>query len=230
MRFELVIFDCDGVLVDSEPIANRVLCEQLAAIGLSLAPDEVMRRFVGRTRAGCLELATELLGRALPAGFAGAWDAALFRAFAAELQAIDGVTDVIRELGVPTCVASNSSRERMRVSLQASGLLPFFAGRMFSAVDVERPKPAPDLFLHAAARLGTTPQRCAVIEDTPTGVKAAVAAGMPVFGYAAGAHSSADALAAAGATVFREMRALPALLRASSGRASPLLPPSGARR
>ena len=230
MNYELVIFDCDGVLIDSEPIANRVLSEQLAGIGLRLPAGEVMRRFVGRTRAGCLALAAELLGRALPAGFAAAWDAALFSAFAAELKAVDGVAEVVQGLQVPVCVASNSSRERMCASLQAAGLLPLFEGRMFSAVDVERPKPAPDLFLHAAATMGAPPSRCAVIEDTPTGVQAAAAARMAVFGYAGGAHSSPAALAAAGAIVFREMRALPALLRASSGRASPLPPPSGARR
>ena len=226
MALELVIFDCDGVLVDSEPIANRVLAQRLAGLGLALPEDEVMRRFVGRTRDGCLALATELLGRELPAGFATSWDAALFEAFAAELQPVWDVAAAIREIGLPVCVASNSSRERMRVSLGAARLLATFEGRMFSAADVARPKPAPDLFLHAAATLGASPGRCAVVEDTPTGVKAAVAAGMAVYGYAAGAHSSAEALAAAGAVVFREMRALPGLLRASSGRASPLPPRS----
>lgn len=228
MAFELVIFDCDGVLVDSEPIANRVLSERLAEVGLHMDVDEVMRRFVGRTREGCLELASELLGRTLPAGFAAAWDAALFRAFEVELKPVAGVVEVIRALPVPICVASNSSRERMAVSLRAAGLLPFFDGRMFSAAEVARPKPAPDLFLHAAAAMGAPPGRCAVIEDTPTGVRAGVAAAMAVYGYAGGGHSSADALMAAGATVFREMRALPALLRKSRRPASPL-PPSSAR-
>ena len=152
---------------------------------------------------------------------------ALFGAFAAELEPIPDVAAAIQEIGLPVCVASNSSRERMRVSLEAARLLPLFEGRMFSAADVARPKPAPDLFLHAAAAMGVSPGRCAVIEDTPTGVKAAVAAGMAVYGYAAGAHSIPEALAAAGAVVFREMRALPGLLRASSGRASPLPRPSG---
>lgn len=214
MAVALVIFDCDGVLIDSEPIANRVLGAQLARIGLRLHPDEVMRRFVGRTRAGCLELAAALLGRELPAGFANAWDQALFAAFAAELRAIDGVQDAIASIATSICVASNSSRERMRVSLGAAGLLARFEGRMFSAQEVARPKPAPDLFLHAAASMGAAPGDCAVVEDTPTGVEAAVAAGMAVFGYAGGAHSSAHALAAAGAIVFRHMRELPALLRA----------------
>jgi HAD superfamily hydrolase (TIGR01509 family) len=224
VALELVIFDCDGVLVDSEPIANRVLSERLAGIGVRMGVDEVMRRFVGRTREGCLELAGELLGRELPAGFAEAWDAALFRAFEAQLEPVAGAIEVIRELPVPICVASNSSRERMAVSLRTAGLTRFFEGRMFSAADVARPKPAPDLFLHAAHAMGAAPSRCAVIEDTPTGVRAAVDAGMAVYGYAGGGHSSAAALAAAGATVFRGMRALPALLRASRRPASP--PPS----
>lgn len=205
MRYDLVIFDCDGVLVDSEPIANRVLVEQLTAIGLSLSYDEVMRRFVGRTRAGCLALAAELLGRELPPTFAETWDAALFAAFRAELKAIAGVRELIERLEPPYCVASNSSPERMGVSLIASGLYRFFEGRLFSASHVANPKPAPDLFLHAAASMGAVPNRCAVIEDTPTGVRAAVAAGMTVFGYAGGAHADTEALRAEGAAVIRTM-------------------------
>ena len=214
MALALVIFDCDGVLIDSEPIANRVLSAELSRIGLRLHPDEVMRRFVGRTRAGCLELAAALLGRELPAGFAKAWDQALFAAFAEELRPIEGVREAIAAIGGRTCVASNSSRERMRVSLQAAGLAPLFGDRVFSAEVVARPKPAPDLFLHAAASMGAAPGDCAVVEDTPTGVEAAVAAGMAVFGYAGGAHSSERALAAAGAIVVRRMSELPVLLRA----------------
>ena len=166
MRFALIIFDCDGVLIDSEPIANRVLSAELARAGLRLHPDEVMRRFVGRTRAGCLELAAALLGRELPADFAKAWDQALFAAFAEELRPIEGVREAIAAIGARTCVASNSSRERMRVSLQAAGLAPLFGDRVFSAEVVARPKPAPDLFLHAAASMGAAPGDCAVVERT----------------------------------------------------------------
>ena len=207
MKLELVIFDCDGVLIDSEPIANRVLCRQLARAGLVLPEEEIMRRFVGRTRAGCLALAAELLGRDLPQGFGEAWDAALFAAFE-NLKPVEGVQAVIAALRTPFCVASNSTRERMRVSLRAAGLLPLFEGRMFSAADVARPKPAPDLFLHAARAMGVPPARCAVVEDTATGVKAALAAGMAVYAYAA----AGDGPVVAGATVFRAMRELPALL------------------
>ncbi len=184
--YELVIFDCDGVLIDSEPIANRVLVEQLDAIGLRMSADEVMDKFVGRTRDGCLSLASELLGRNLPGGFAASWDVALFEAPEHEVKAIDGVAELLQQLDVPYCVASNSSPERMRGSLKASGLLRFFEDRMFSAVEVGRPKPAPDLFLHAANSMRAVPSRCAVIEDTPTGVRAGVAAGRTDAGHGSG--------------------------------------------
>jgi HAD superfamily hydrolase (TIGR01509 family) len=212
VTYELVIFDCDGVLIDSEPIANRVLAGQLASIGIFLPLEEVMRKFVGRTRAGCLGLAAELLGRDVPKGFAEDWDAALFDAFERELKAIEGVADLLQALALPFCAASNSSPDRMRVSLRAADLLPFFEGRMYSATDVARPKPAPDLFLHAARSLSAAPARCAVIEDTPTGVRAGVAAGMTVFGYGGGAHSNPADLEREGARVFDHMSDLPALL------------------
>ena len=209
---DLVIFDCDGVLVDSEPIANRVLGERLAAVGLQLSTDEVMRAFIGRTRQGCLQQAEALLGGPLPESFAAGWDAALFRAFGAELRPVAGVSELLDGLSLPYCVASNSSRERMHVALAAAGLLARFAGRMFSAAEVARPKPSPDVFLHAAQCLGVPPGRCAVVEDTPTGVRAAVAAGMKVFGYAGAGHSDAGALRAAGASIFADMRLLGGLL------------------
>jgi HAD superfamily hydrolase (TIGR01509 family) len=213
VRWDLIIFDCDGVLVDSEPIANRVLSEQLAVVGLALPVAEVMRRFVGRTKAGCLELAAEMLRRPLPGSFAADWDEALFAALRSEVRPVEGMAALLAELRVPFCVATNSSPERLRIALDASGLAEFFEGRMFSAAAVPRPKPAPDLFLHAAITLGAAPERCAVIEDTPTGVQAARAAGMAAFGFAGLPHASAAALEANGATVFRTMNELAALLR-----------------
>jgi HAD superfamily hydrolase (TIGR01509 family) len=171
-----------------------------------------MARFVGRTRDGCLELARQLLGRALPAGFAERWDAALFDALAREVKAVDGVADLLARLRVPWCVASNGTPHRMRMSLEAAGLLPLVDGRLFTASEVARPKPAPDLFLHAAARMGVEPARCAVIEDTPTGVRAGVAAGMRVLAYAAAPHAQREALAAAGAELFHDMGEVQALL------------------
>src|SRR5688572_3437111 len=212
IKLDLVTFDCDGVLLDSEPIANRVLSERVAELGLRISPEEVMRAFIGRTRQACLEHAAALLGGPLPEGFAAEWDAALFSAFGAELRPVPGVREIVERLALPYCVASNSSHQRIRVALAAAGLLALFEGRVFSATDVARPKPSPDLFLHAAQCLGVPPERCAVIEDTPSGVRAAVAAGMKVFAYAGAPHTDAGALRAAGASVFSEMRLLGGLL------------------
>ena len=208
----LAIFDCDGVLVDSEPIANRVFARQLASHGLAMDPDEVMRTFIGRSRDTCIEMAGRLRGAALPAGFAATWDEALHEALRNEVQPVEGVRELLRSLAIPFCVASNGEPEHMRISLTAAGLMPLVEGRLFSAASVARPKPAPDLFLHAAAAMGFEPRDCAVVEDTVTGVKAAVAAGMRAFGYAGAPHTDGEALEAHGATVFRHMRSLPSLL------------------
>jgi HAD superfamily hydrolase (TIGR01509 family) len=212
--FDLVIFDCDGVLVDSEPIANRVLADHLRTVGVSMPEEEVMRKFVGRTRDGCLTLAAELLGHALPADFAAKWDASLFDALRSEVKAIDGVVELIQSLRIPFCVASNGTRDRLHLTLEAAGLLALFEGRIFCAADVARPKPAPDLFLHAAKSMGVAPARSAVVEDTPTGARAGKAAGMSVFGFAGGISSTREALEAEGAKVFGEMTTLATLIGA----------------
>ncbi|MEO7744221.1 MAG: HAD family hydrolase [Usitatibacter sp.] len=209
---ELIIFDCDGVLVDSEPIANRVFARELQAQGLAITVEEVTRTFIGRSRDTCIEMAGRMRGAALPEDFAATWDAALHAALELEVQPVDGVPEVLRALRIPYCVASNGERGHMRIALTAAGLMPLVAGRLFSAAQVARPKPAPDLFLHAAKSMGAEAGACVVVEDTVTGVKAAAAAGMRVFGYAGGAHTDADALAAHGAEVFRHMRSLPSLL------------------
>jgi HAD superfamily hydrolase (TIGR01509 family) len=211
---ELVIFDCDGVLVDSEPIANRVLAALLAREGLHLPEDEVMRRFVGRTKAGCIALAEEMLGRKLPASFGAAWDEALFATLRAELKPVEGIAALLAEMRLPYCVATNSSPERLHLALETTGLAPFFEGRAFSAVEVARPKPAPDLFLHAAQAMGAAPSRCVVVEDTPTGARAACAAGMAVLGFAAAPHADAAGLRKEGATLVHTVNEIAMRLRA----------------
>ena len=210
---DLVIFDCDGVLVDSEPIANRVFAERLATVGVHMEVREVMARVVGRTRAGCMELAAELAGRALPADFGEAWDAALFDALEREVRPVAGVEAVLEALENSFCVASNSSHRRLRLVLECTGLVRHFEGRQFSAADVARPKPAPDLFLHAAAQLGAAPARCIVVEDTPTGARAAREAGMRVLAYAGAPYADRARLAGEGAMLFDDMAMLPGLLR-----------------
>jgi HAD superfamily hydrolase (TIGR01509 family) len=177
-----------------------------------MTPEDVMRTFIGRSRDTCIEMAGRMRGEALPPGFAGTWDEALHVALRNEVKAVDGIPEVLRALEIPYCVASNGEPEHMRIALTAAGLMPLVEGRLFSAAQVPRPKPAPDLFLHAAKSMGVDPRDCAVIEDTVTGVKAAVAAGMRAFGYAGAAHTEGEALEAHGATVFRNMRSLPTLL------------------
>jgi len=220
MRWDLVIFDCDGVLVDSEPIANRVFTDLLNEIGLRTTLEETMRDYVGRSMAACMAIVGERLGRPVPDDFVDAFRDRTADAFRAELRGVPGIEaalDAITRDALPTCVASSGEHRKIRLSLGLTGLLPRFEGRVFSAQDVPRGKPHPDLFLHAARTLGADPARCAVIEDSPLGVRAGVAAGMTVFGFAArtdpGARSRADALAALGATTFDDMTRLPDLLR-----------------
>ena len=212
MRLKLVIFDCDGVLIDSEPIANRVLRDLLASAGLKLSLEEVMGTFVGNTKDGCIALASNMLGRPLPTDFGKRWDKALFAALRAEVKPVAGVPEMLAGMKVPFCVASNGNPDRMALALDYAGLMQWVRGKLFTASDVAHPKPAPDLFLHAAKRMGVEPAVCAVVEDTPTGVRAGVAAGMVVFGFAGGAHTDERKLRAEGATTFKSMSELPALL------------------
>ncbi|UGB46194.1 HAD family hydrolase [Frateuria edaphi] len=207
----LVIFDCDGVLVDSEAIANRVFGRMLAGQGLVLDDAQMDELFLGRTMAHCLALVVERLGGPLPDDFEAEHDRQLFDALAAELAPVPGVVQVLDGLALPYCVASNGGPDKMRFSLGRVGLLPRFEGRLFSAAHVARGKPAPDLFLHAAGRMGVAPAACVVVEDSPAGVAAGVAAGMRVLGFAA--RTPAVRLREVGAhRVFTSMDALPALL------------------
>jgi HAD superfamily hydrolase (TIGR01509 family) len=211
MRFDLVIFDCDGVLVDSEPTAARIFAEHLRAVGLAMTDEEVDRRFRGRSMASCLREVEELLAKPLPKTFLEDLQRDTFAAFREELQPVDGVAAVLDALRIPFCVASSGEHEKMRLTLGLTGLWPRFEGRIFSASEVTHGKPAPDLFLHAAERMGAKPGRCAVIEDSLPGVQAAVAAGMKVFGHAARPESDVK-LAEAGAATFGSMDELLALL------------------
>jgi HAD superfamily hydrolase (TIGR01509 family) len=212
LSFALIIFDCDGVLIDSEPIANRVLADRLATVGIAMTPEEVMRAFVGRSRDTCIAMAGEMRGAPLPADFGAQWDAVFHEALARDVGPVQGVPDLLRSLSIPYCVASNGEPVHMRLGLEAAGLMPFVAGRLFSAAEVENPKPAPDIYLHAARKMGFPPERCVVVEDTPTGVRAGIAARMAVFAYVGGPQSDASLLESLGARPFSRMAELPALL------------------
>lgn len=184
--FDLVIFDCDGVLVDSERITSRIFAALLAEIGLHYSMEQMFDTFVGNSMAHVIEIVTERLGHAPPADLVSRYHAQSFVALANELQPVDGIIallDALDAAGVAYCVASNGEHAKMRTTLGATGLLARFEGCRFSSEDVPHPKPAPDLFLHAAVRMGALPSRCVVIEDSPLGVRGACAAGMTVVGY-----------------------------------------------
>jgi HAD superfamily hydrolase (TIGR01509 family) len=209
--FELVIFDCDGVLVDSERLAVRVEAEYLAELGWPLSQAEIVERFMGRTAEYMDEAIEARLGSRLPADWKDQFQRRYRDAFAAELTPVDGITEALDQLTVPACVASSGSHDKLRFTLGHTGLYERFEGRIFSGYEVANGKPAPDLFLHAAARMGAEPARCAVVEDSRYGVLAARAAGMRAFGYAGGL-TPPEILEGEATRVFTDMRELPRLL------------------
>jgi HAD superfamily hydrolase (TIGR01509 family) len=208
---DLVVLDCDGVLVDSEPVAARVDAEALAELGWVLDEAEIVRRFLGRSVPDMLAEVERHLGRPLPEGWWAEVERRYRAALADELRPVDGIVEALDAITAPTCVASSGGHDKLRFTLGLTGLYPRFAGRIFSAHDVARGKPAPDLFLHAAARMGADPARCVVVEDSRFGVEAARAAGMRALGYAGGLTPAAW-LEGPGTIVFDDMRRLPDLL------------------
>jgi HAD superfamily hydrolase (TIGR01509 family) len=206
--WDLIIFDNDGVLVDSERLANTILADLLSSYGAPTSLEGAVARHLG-TSLGRVRAVVEADGITVPADFEDTYHRRLFAAFDASLVAVPGVAEVLAGLDLPVCVASSGDHERIRRALGLTGLDRFFGDRIFSAQDVARGKPAPDLFLHAADALGADPARCAVVEDSPHGVEAANAAGMAVFAYAA--LTPPDRLDAA-TVVFSSMGQLPRLL------------------
>lgn len=187
--FDLVIFDCDGVLVDSEILATQVTCQVLADIGLSMSVTEAISVLVGFDARIARRKLEEALGCLLPVDFESRVASRLNEAFNSRLQPISGMTELLQNLSYPFCVTSNSGHERLRCTFSATGLSSLVDGRVFSAEDVAQGKPAPDLFMHAARTMGHVPaDRCLVIEDSLTGVTAARAANMKVIGFCGGAH------------------------------------------
>ncbi|WP_438292399.1 HAD family hydrolase [Streptomyces sp. HUAS TT7] len=189
MRYDLIIFDNDGVLVDSEPISNTILSGYLTELGHPTSYEESLRDYMGAAVHRVHDVIQERTGQVLPADFDETLHARIFAAFERELQPVAGVTDVLGKLvadGVAYCVASSGTHERIRVGHRRTGLDEWFEDEwVFSSEDVGRGKPAPDLFLHAAERMGVAPERCVVVEDSRLGVQAARAAGMDVYGFTA---------------------------------------------
>ncbi|MCH8621808.1 HAD family phosphatase [Undibacterium sp. TS12] len=210
----MVAFDCDGVLVDSEPITNLVLKDSLNELGWAISLSETYETFIGRSVKEQMPFIEEKLGMTLPENFLQEFQRRRDEALRQQIKAIPEIEPVLKRLqlsAMPFCVASGADGKKMQITLGHTGLLPYFEGRMFSGTDVARTKPAPDVYLLAAKTLAAQPERCVVIEDTVAGVTAGVAAGMHVIGFTR--SSKADALLAAGARqVFDDMRNLPELI------------------
>jgi HAD superfamily hydrolase (TIGR01509 family) len=205
-----VIFDCDGVLVDSERLMNVEFTAMLNDLGLPYTPERTIHTFMGRSMKSCLAMIESELGRAVPDDFLAVLDARATAVFSAQLQPVPGIVsvlDTLDQLRTPYAVASSGSHDKMRVTLGVTGLLPRLQGRITSATEVAHGKPAPDVFLLAAERLNVAPGECVVVEDSMLGIEAARAAGMRAVGYAA--MVAADVLRDAGATwVISDMQSL----------------------
>ncbi|WP_347138566.1 HAD-IA family hydrolase [Paracoccus sp. SSK6] len=188
MDIGLIIFDCDGVIADSEVLSASVLIEQLAGLGIGVAPADVRRDFLGRSFPTVAQTIRQRFARPLPDSFEADYRARLLDRFAAELRPTPGILAVLDALQTPACIATSSSPQRVARTLEVLGLADRFAGRVFTASEVRHGKPAPDLFLLAAGRMGCAPADTLVIEDSAPGIAAAQAAGMRVLHYAGGAH------------------------------------------
>lgn len=208
--FDLVIFDCDGVLVDSEPLANQVYVQMLWELGYRVNIDEYLHEFAGAALPKRLEVTSRKLNWTPPENFLPLFHQRLSELTEKELKPVPGIHDLIQSLTVPICIASNGSREEILLRLRIARLTDYFGNALFSGLDVPLPKPAPDVFLAAAKAFNIPPARCIVIEDSIPGVTAGVRAGMRVFGHAA--FTSKEALRAAGAIPFDNMMELQTIL------------------
>lgn len=223
MSLGLIIFDCDGVLVDSEPLAMRVLLETIAAEGVAIEPDAGFRQFLGRSLSTVIDSLNATYGLHLNEAALERMRGNLYALYRRELKPMAGLIDALAEITVPACVASSSQMERIRISLTVTGLIDRFEPAIFSAAMVPHGKPAPDLFLYAADAMLTDPADCLVIEDSPAGIVAAKRAGMRVFAFLGGGHIGpaglrADIEALEPDALFDDMHDLPALVEQAQGR------------
>jgi len=185
-KFDLIIFDCDGVLVDSEKIANEVFTKILKEeCGLSFSLEDMFHIFVGHSSRQCMDIVKTMLGKEPPPQVEYRYQKDINHALSTSITAVTGIENALKEISIPFCVASSGSHEKMQTTLGKTHLLKYFEGNINSSSDVERGKPHPDIYLHAANNMAVNdPSKCLVIEDSPLGVKGGVAAGMTVFGYA----------------------------------------------
>ncbi|HEY0785302.1 MAG TPA: HAD family phosphatase [Acidobacteriaceae bacterium] len=214
---DAILFDCDGVLIDSEILVCRIAAEELTELGYPVTTEDVIRRFAGRPDS---EMKAEIeaeWGQPLPETYRERVNARTYQAYGSELRIMPGIAEALRELDLPVCVASSSFPEKLELGLRTVGLYDRFAPNVVSATLVPHGKPEPDVFLFAAGWMKTSPMRCLVVEDSVAGVHASKRAGMDVLGFAGGSHCDADhpqrLLDAGASTVFEDMRELPALIK-----------------
>ena len=204
MQTKFLIFDCDGVLVDTEAISTRVLAEEARKLGTNLSDEEALDVFAGTSYDFVFSFIEKRLGKSLPTNFEDIYRKRTFQEFEKNLQPIPGIHGVVKKLQIPFCVASNAPAYKVDFNLKLVNLFPFFEGKIFSAYQVNAWKPDPTLFLIAAKTFGFQPEECLVVEDSPSGVQAAVAGGMRVLGYA-NSDAKAKKLASHGAIVIRDL-------------------------
>lgn len=217
-RPELVIFDCDGVLVDSEPISLSVILDVLADAGLTISESVGYQHMLGKSLSTNIAWIQQTYGLAVTDAHLSDMRSRLYARFETELKPVQGVADTVRNLGIPVCVASSSQPERIALSLRLTGLLDLFSPNVFSATMVSRGKPAPDLFLFAARKMGVAPDKCVVVEDSPAGIRAAQAGAMDVVGFVGASHAEPAKLRKTvvnltPSAIISDMTELPALLK-----------------
>lgn len=184
-KYKCIIFDCDGVLVDSEPIGNQVMMDMANALGADIDLDYAYQHFKGKSLHSCMQQIEQRINKPLPSYFEKDYRTTSFDRFKREIKPVEGIHEVLKNLQLPYCVASSGPEKKMRLNLQVTGLLPFFESRMFSCYQIQKWKPDPAVFLWAAKTMGFSPQECLVIEDSTTGVEAALSGGFNVFGFTA---------------------------------------------
>ena len=206
-EFKCIIFDCDGVLVDSEPIALSTLVDIANSLGIWIDMDFAIKNYMGNSVDKVIEITESLYGKPLPSNYEAEYRRISFERFKKELQPIQYIKEVVPQLKVPYCVASSGPQNKIRLNLELIDMLPYFDGHIFSCYDVQKWKPDPAVYIHAMQKMGFEPEECLVVEDSLLGVQAGIASGATVYAYAATAHNRVD-LAATGATLFEDMRDL----------------------
>ncbi|MGG5488073.1 HAD family hydrolase [Gaetbulibacter sp. PBL-D1] len=205
-KYKCIIFDCDGVLVDSEPIGNQVLVDMANSYGADIDLDYAFKHFKGGSIYTCRDKIQELVNQPLSQDFIAEYRRRSYNAFKEQIQSVEGVKEVIKSLSIPFCVASSGPTEKIRLNLELTGLLPYFEDNIFSCYTIEKWKPEPDVFIWAAKTMGFKPEDCVVIEDSLTGIQAAKAGGFDVFGFTA--HDYNNELEAEATTTFNSMEKL----------------------